>query len=159
MAVTITSVTVIKDTRVQGQAGLVIGEHVWSDGQRWQVCFEAAAGADAIVRLQAMITDRQDVRKAAEVARNISDVIANGSLASVTLNASTANDNMVGARAVYPSLSKTEAIMMGDYFNTLTNAQLANLFGITTGQASTFRTNTLAPAASTAAAIRAAAGS
>jgi hypothetical protein len=94
----------------------------------------------------------------AEIASNVASVTLNGSLATISLVYSTAADNRAAGRAAYLNSTRTEAIMIGDFLNTLTDAQLANIFNITTGQAATLRTNKLAPAASLATSIRSAMG-
>lgn len=94
----------------------------------------------------------------AEIATNVADVLANGSLATPSLKFSTAADNFAALRVAYATATQLQAVMIGDFLNTLTNAQLAAAFGITAGQAATLRTNKLAPAAALATSIRASAG-
>lgn len=94
----------------------------------------------------------------AEIATNVASVLANGSLATVTTVYSTIAENRAALREAYRNLTRVDATMIGDFLNTLTDAQLASIFNITTGQAATLRTNKLAPAASFAASIRVAAG-
>lgn len=93
-----------------------------------------------------------------EIANNVQQVITLGSLASPSLRYSTAAANFAALRVAYQTATRIEAVMIGDFLNTLTNAQLAAAFGITTGQAATLRTNKLAPAASLATSIRASMG-
>lgn len=93
-----------------------------------------------------------------EIAKNVATITVDGSLASPTLVYSTLAENRTVLREVYRNATRTEAIMIGDFLNTLTDNQLATVFGITTGQAATLRTNKLAPAASLATSIRAAVG-
>jgi hypothetical protein len=91
----------------------------------------------------------------AEIASNIMDVATQGSLATPTLRYSTAAQNFAALRAVYQFATQLQSVMIGDFLNTLTNAQLATAFGITTSAAATLRTNKLAPAAAIATNIRA----
>jgi hypothetical protein len=93
-----------------------------------------------------------------EIAANIASVLSEGSLATVTLQHSTAAQNRTALRDAYRTATRVEAVMIGDYLNTLTNNQLATAFNITTGEAATLRTNKLEPAATIASGIRAATG-
>ena len=93
-----------------------------------------------------------------EIEDNINDIKANGSLATVTLINSTASQNAVALRGSYGVASKLEAVMIGDYLNTLTDAQLQAAFGLSAAQVTNLRNNKLIPAASTASAVRAAVG-
>lgn len=93
-----------------------------------------------------------------EIEDNINDIKANGSLATVTLINSTASQNAVALRGAYGVASKLEAVMIGDYLNTLTDAQLQAAFGLSAAQVTNLRNNKLIPAASTASAVRAAVG-
>lgn len=94
----------------------------------------------------------------AEIDRNLQQIKSLGSLAAVTLVASTAAQNASALRAAYATASKLEAIMIGDYLSTLTDTQLQNAFGLTPTQVTNLRTNKLTPAASTASTIRSAVG-
>lgn len=95
---------------------------------------------------------------AAEIASNVTAVMANGSLATILLVYSTAAQNRAAGRAAYQNASRVEAIMIGDFLSSLTDGQLQTLFSMTSGQVTTLRSNRLTPAATNAAAIRAAAG-
>lgn len=94
----------------------------------------------------------------AEIASNVSDVTTNGSLATPSLKFSVAADNFSALRVAYATATQIQAVMIGDFLNTLTNAQLAAAFNITTTQAQTLRTNKLQPAATLATSIRASIG-
>jgi hypothetical protein len=95
---------------------------------------------------------------AQEIAQNVEAVSALGSAALITLNNSTANQNMVALRSAYQTATKLQAIMISDYLGTLTNGQLMALLSMTLQQVQSLRTNTLTPAAAIATSIRAAAG-
>lgn len=93
-----------------------------------------------------------------EIAKNVADIMANGSLASPTFVYSTAAENRQALREAYRNSTRTEAIMIGDFLSTLTDNQLQTIFSMTAGQVTTLRANKLTPAASLASSIRAAAG-
>jgi hypothetical protein len=95
---------------------------------------------------------------AQEIATNVDQISSQGSAATVTLVNSTSAQNLAALRTAYRNATQTQAVMIGDFLNGLTNAQLANVLSITTQQAQTLRTNTLAPAATIAASIRGAIG-
>lgn len=96
--------------------------------------------------------------QAAEIAGNVADVLANGSLATPHLNYSTAAQNFAALRTAYAIAGNGAAVMIGDFLNTLTSAQLQAAFGLTAGQVTTLRTNKLQPAATLAASWRASTG-
>lgn len=93
-----------------------------------------------------------------EITNNINDITSNGSLATPSLVYSTVAQNLAALRAAYSGATHTQAVMIGDYLNSLTNAQLQSIFSMTAGQVTTLRANKLTPAATTAQAIRDAAG-
>jgi hypothetical protein len=96
--------------------------------------------------------------RAREIDANIATIIVNGSAAIVTFNHSTAAENRTALRMKYRVATRLEAIMIGDFLNSLTNAQLQTIFGMTNTQVNALRTNKLQPAATAAATIRTAAG-
>lgn len=155
MAVT---VSVQADTRAPGKAGMVIGLINFGDGEQQQAAFEALAGEDALIRLNAMVAPRQADRITVEIIRNVSQVTALGSLASPRLVLSTAADNFAALRIAYQDATKIDAIMIGDFLNTLTDAQLRTAFNMTQAQVTSLRTNKLTPAANAASTIRASSG-
>lgn len=94
-----------------------------------------------------------------EIEGNIARVRTEGRLAApLSLEESTAAQNASALREAYRNGTRTEAIMIGDFLDSLTDTQLRNAFGLTAAQVTNLRTNKLAPAASAAATIRAATG-
>jgi hypothetical protein len=89
-----------------------------------------------------------------EISNNISQVELLGSLANPTFNYSTSAQNLTALRAAYLQSTNTQAIMIGDFLNTLTTAQLESIFSMTSGQVATLKTNYLTPASIAAASIR-----
>lgn len=136
----------------------VLERHIDHLGVIHERTWLAGAADNLAAALSAYATTLLDILRDREIASNITDILANGSLATITLQHSTAAQNRSALRDAYRTATRVEAVMIGDYLNTLTNAQLATVFNITTQQAATLRTNKLEPAATTAAAIRAAAG-
>lgn len=124
----------------------------------YEFSWMAGAKDDAAATMNARVATINASLVINEVAANVADVLANGSLASPQLVYSTAAQNVAGLRAAYATATREDAIMIGDFLDTLTNAQLATAFGITVGQAATLRTNRLDPAAALAASIRSMAG-
>jgi hypothetical protein len=97
--------------------------------------------------------------KAAEIQKDIAAILADGSLAvGVTTNHITVAEARAALRGAYRSATRVEAIMLGDYLSSLSNAQLQTLFAMTAGEVTTLRANKLTPAASAAATIRATTG-
>ena len=92
---------------------------------------------------------------ASEIANNINQIFTNGSLAVTTFNYSTQAANFAALRAAFLTATRQDAIMVGDFFNSLTSAQLQAAFSISAAQVTTLKTNKLTPAATLAASIRA----
>lgn len=149
----------------------ILEDAVQKDGRRWirelhidQVArkyiriYLTTAVADAAAALAAFAIQLAADIIATEILSNIADVTSNGSLATISLIYSTAAQNRAAGRAAYLTSTRVEAIMIGDFLSSLTDGQLQTIFSMTAGQVTTLRTNKLTPAATTAAAIRAAAG-
>lgn len=154
----ITSSVILKDARPAEGTGMVIAEHIWSDGQRWPAVFEAHSSENLQARLDAMIAAREATRVENEINFNINQVLANGSQAVIFVHQSTNAQNLAALRDAYRAATRLEAIMIGDFLSSLTNLVLMNILSMTNAQVNTFRANKLTPAATTAAAIRAATG-
>lgn len=127
-------------------------------GVQYPIQYLAPAGFDANAALTARVPILLEQLKQAEVSANIAQITVAGSLASPTTVYSTAAQNVSQLRIAYQTATKNDAIMIGDFLNTLTDAQLQTAFGMTAGQVTTLRANKLAPAASLASSIRASAG-
>lgn len=151
--------SVIVSTNVQRDGRTWVRErHTDQVGVNYERNYLAAIGTNFDTELAAYAIILSSNINLAEIAANVASVTADGSLGAVTLIYSTVADNRAAGRAAYKNATRTDAIMIGDYLNTLSDVTLANIFNITTGQAATLRTNKLAPAASQAADIRAATG-
>ena len=98
--------------------------------------------------------------KQAEIRKNIDLVKVEGSLAKpyVTAVHMTIQEGGAALRAYYKTAIRDEAIMIGDYLNTLTDQQLMNAFQITQAQVTNLRTNKFVPAAQQAETLRTATG-
>lgn len=108
--------------------------------------------------LAAQVTTLALALRDGEIARNVRQVVTLGEEASPTLEYSTAAQNFVALREAYADATRFQAVMIGDFLNTLTDGQLQTAFGITAGQVTTLRTNKLGPAAALADQIRASTG-
>jgi hypothetical protein len=118
----------------------------------------AQAADDLDSALAAYALRLLDELRDAEIARNVGNVLANGREAETTTVYSTAMQNINALRVAYQSASRTEAIFIGDFLGSLTDAQIRAAFDITQGQVTTLRTNKLTPAENAANTIRAASG-
>jgi hypothetical protein len=151
--------SVIESTLLQKDGRSWVHEiHTDQIGAKYDRNYLANAGVDTAAALAAYATQLTSDIQAREIAKNIADVATNGSLASPTTIYSTAAQNFTALRAAYQFATQVQAIMIGDFLNTLTDLQLQNAFSITAGQVTTLRTNKLVPAASAASTIRASAG-
>jgi hypothetical protein len=155
---------IVSDERRNGRAGWVHVEIVFTDDTdptfRLVACpsFEALAGEDAAVRLAAKVAQETADLATFEIARNVREISAKGSLATPRLRASTLAQNAAAVRAAYQTASDIDAVMIGDYLSTLSDARLQTAFSLTAGQVTTLRTNKLTPAATAAANLRASTG-
>lgn len=154
----IVSSVIVEDARQIDGRRYIRERHTDQIGQVYEFTYLCPAGFNAAVALAARVPIINADLIVNEVSANVSDVLANGSLASPSLVYSTPAQNFLGLRLAYATATRTDVIMIGDFLDTLTNGQLATAFGITTGQAATLRTNKLDPAAALATSIRAAAG-
>jgi hypothetical protein len=118
----------------------------------------AEAADNLAAALAAHAVTLVEVLRQREITSNIADILVNGSLATVTFQHSTAAENRSELRETYRTATRTEAIFIGDFLSSQTNATLQTLFNMTNTQVNTLRTNKLTPAASAAATIRAATG-
>lgn len=118
----------------------------------------AAVGIDANAVMLARVARILEELEAREIAANITSVIANGSEASTSTDYSTAAANFAALRGAYQTSTRVEAIMIGDFLSSLSDAALRIAFGMTQAQVTTLRTNKLTPAANLAASIRAQTG-
>ena len=120
----------------------------------------AEATADLPAALAEYAALLPETLKQAEIEKNIDLAKTQGSLAkpSITAVHMTVQEGGAALRAYYKTSVEGEAILIGDYLNTLTNQQLMNAFQINATQAANLRANKLVPAAEKAAAVRAETG-
>jgi hypothetical protein len=118
----------------------------------------AGAADNLAAALAAYATNLAEALRQREIDANIASVLLNGSTAVTTFQHSTIAENRTALRAAYLTATRTDAIMIGDFLSSQTNAVLQALFSMTTTQVNTLRTNKLTPAANAAATIRAATG-
>lgn len=151
--------SIIDDQGVQADGRISVHEtHTDQAGVKYAHSWLAPHGTDLSAALSAYATQLGLDITAAEILRNINAVTSLGSLAAPTLVYSTAAANFAALRLVYQTATQFQAVMIGDFLNTLTSVQLQNAFGLTAGQVTTLQTNKLQPAASLAASIRATVG-
>lgn len=151
--------SVIADESVQRDGRRYITEHHTDhQGVVHAVTYLADAGFDTAEALAARAKSLGDGLQNAEITANIAQIVAEGRLAELTFEHSTPAQNRTALRQAYQSATRTEAIFIADFLNTLTDGQLQSAFGLTPPQVANLRANKLAPAAAIADEIRAAAG-
>ena len=151
--------SVIESTSLQKDGRSWVHEiHTDQAGVQYERGYLAVNGFDTASTLATYAAQLATDIRDREIARNIADVATNGSLASPTLIYSTAAQNFSALRAVYQFATQVQAIMIGDFLNTLTDTQLQNAFSLTAGQVTSLRTNKLVPASNAASTIRATTG-
>lgn len=149
----------------------IVEDSVQKDGRRWVrerhldqvgleyvIAYLAQSADNATTIMNARATQLALDITAAEIAANVAQIMVAGSLASPTFIYSTMLQSRNALRLAYQNSTRIEAVMIGDFLSSLTDAQLQAAFSMTAGQVTTLRSNRLTPAAATASAIRAAAG-
>lgn len=158
MTVTIVSSQIVtSNPQIDGRFS-VREHHIDSLNKDYFFDYLADLSVDQNAHLTANATSILPSMAAAEIISNIAQVTTLGSLASPTVVYSTAAANAATLRGVYTASTQVQAIMLGDYLNSLSNVTLQSAFGWTTQQVTNLRTNFLAPAAISAATIRATVG-
>ncbi|MDP2621473.1 MAG: hypothetical protein Q8P46_15100 [Hyphomicrobiales bacterium] len=132
--------------------------HTDQHGREHVVLYLAPAVWDAEAVMAARVASLDVGLRNGEIANNIAQAFAQGSLAVTSLEYSTVAQNGVGFRQAYQTATSFEAMMMGDLLSTLTDAVLRTAFGITQQQVVTLRANKLTPASEAATAMRAMTG-
>jgi hypothetical protein len=138
----------------------VVEQFVDNLGIIWQQVYLAPAGSTPASLAAQLTTDATALAAnlaSTEVANNLATVLALGSLAHPTENYSTSPQNVAALAAAAPT--GLQAVMCGDYLNTLTSAALEAAFGWTLQQAQTNQTTYFQPYAAAAATVRAATAS
>ena len=136
----------------------VVERHVDHLGVAHERTWLAGAADNLAAALSAYAAILVEVLRQREITSNIADILINGSLATVTFQHSTAAENRSELLEAYRTATRTEAIFIGDFLNSLTNAQLQAALNMTNAQVNSLRTTKLQPAADAAAIIRAATG-
>lgn len=152
-------------------SSVIVDNALQKDGRRWirehhtdhvgvvrAVQYLAAAGFNTATAMAARVAVLDAEMTQNEIATNIAGILIDGRNAPVSLVYSTVAQNRAALRAAYQLASRVEAIMIADFLASLTDAQLASLFGMTAAQVTTLKTNKLTPAATAAATIRASTG-
>lgn len=153
------SSSVISSDSAQADGRRYIREvHTDHLGREHVVLYLAPASWDAAAVMAARVAGLETGMRDGEIASNIANVFSLGAFATVTLDYSTGAQNAAAAREAYKSASSFQAMMMGDYLATLSDAVLRNIFGLTQNQVTTLRTNKLTPASEAATAMRAMTG-
>lgn len=132
--------------------------HVDQIGGRHSLTYLANQGYDTAAALANHAAGLAQNATASEISLNLMEIASLGKFATPTLVHSTAAQNVTALRAAYKDATQVEAVMMGDYLNTFTDAQLQNAFSLTPAQVTALRNNKLIPAAAAADEIRAATG-
>lgn len=138
-----------------------------ADGRRWihemhldqfsseySVMYLCPRVWDATAAMLARAAQLYADRVQGEIDANVNAVVTLGSLAEMVFKYSSAAQNIPALREAYKGATRTEAIFIGDFLNSLTDAQLRNAFNLTQNQVNSLRTNKLGPAATLAANIR-----
>jgi hypothetical protein len=116
--------------------------------------YMAGAGEDVAATMGGRVAQINAGLVSDEIASNMAAVCSSGSFAAPTFVHSTVAANVAAFRAAYAGMANEQAIMMGDFLASRTDAALQNALGLTAGQVAALRSSKLTPAASAATAIR-----
>ena len=119
---------------------------------------ERPASEDPNTYLAGVVANLTPSLAAGELAADLVNIETDGSLATVSTKYATLAQIRTALRAAYAVATRTQAIMLGDFLSSLTDAQLQALFSMTQAQVTNLRSTKLTPAANAAATIRAATG-
>ena len=122
------------------------------------IVYSAAAADDLTAAMNAHAIDLGVNLAAQEVAENMNRAMTLGKFAVNVTHYSTAAQNTAALTAAWPTLLNTQAIFIGEYLNTLSDAILQSVFGWTALYEANIRTTYLIPYAAMAANIRSATG-
>lgn len=158
MAVNIaSSIAVAAQLEIDGRFW-VTETHTDIFGLKYNINYLAAAGFDYQSALVDHAQDLSDNLAASEIANNFQLTETLGKNAAPVTHYSTAAANVAALSAAWHTLLNQQAIFIGEYLNTLSNATLQAVFGWTPTQAAQVRTDYLTPYATLAQSIRAAQG-
>ena len=154
----IVSSVLIEDAR-QADGRRWIGErHTDQVGLVYEFRYLGAAGTNAASVMAGRVASIDAGLVSDEISSNLAAILADGRNAVVTVVYATLAQIRAALREAYRNATRQDAIMLGDFLGSLTDAQLQTLFGMTLIQVQTLRVNCLTPAQSTAASIRAGQG-
>lgn len=154
----IVSSLILDDARQADGSRWITERHTDQLGLAYDIRYLADALTDILAAMAARVARLNTWLTEGEIATNIAAVMVDGSLASYALHYSTPAQNFAGLRIAYRDATRTEAIMIGDFLNARTDAQLQSAFNMTPAEVTALRTNKLQPAATAAATIRATMG-
>lgn len=155
----IVSSSILSDSPQRDGRRWIVAQFIDQIGQAYTQTYLAPnSGFDIATRLTADAATIDLQITLNEIAANINAIQTLGSLAAPTFVYSTVAANVSALRGAYQNATQVQAIMIGDFLNSLTNGQLQTAFGMTTLQIVSLRLNFLTPAANTATTIRASTG-
>jgi len=157
--ITISSISV---NNPQADGRRIIHEvHIDDAGVEYGVDYMAAPNDDLDAHLAASVQKINTVIASiaaqaiqSEIDANMTAIRTLGSLAVPTFNSSSVPLNVAALRAIYLTVTKTDAVFIGDYLNSLSDAQLRSAFSLSAASVIQLRSTYLVPAAATATTIR-----
>lgn len=150
--------SVLKSFPQKDGRSLVNEVHTDLIGMTHDLGYTAEIGEDQNTTLARHALETGDALNRGEVSGNIGNIMTLGANATFSLLYSTVSENTAALREAYKTAIQAQAVLIGDFLNTLTDQQLMNAFNLTAGQVSSLRTNKLIPAANLATALRASTG-
>jgi hypothetical protein len=155
---TITSSSILLQTPQRDGRVWVVEQFIDNLGFSWQIVYLAPSATNIAAQLTVDSVAMAAQLVANEIAANVTLVEALGSVAPVTFNYSALSGLLAALAAAYPSAVQYQAIMIGDYLNTIPQASIMAAFGANAVGYTNIKNNFLTPAAAAASTIRATVG-
>lgn len=132
--------------------------HIDLAGLTYDIVYTAKAADDLVAAMNTHAVNLGSDLATKEVAANMSRAMTLGRFAVNVTKYSTAAQNVAALTAAWPTLLNVQAIFIGDYLNTLSDAVLQSVFGWAPAYEANIRTTYLIPYAAMADNIRNATG-
>lgn len=129
--------------------------HTDQIGVKWDRFYLCASNFNATVQLTADAVTVEASIESNEIAQNIANIEASGSLAVISTVYTTLSQTITAARAIFATATALQAVNLGDWFNSLSFVQLQSAFGFANVTAyNTFKASFFTPNATAAASVR-----
>ena len=156
---TIVSSVIASDSRQKDGRRWIYEIHTDQIGAQWYNSYLCEANFNAVAQLPLDAAQLWSNIQSNEIAKDLANIEANGSLATVTTVYVTLAQVITAARAAFATATALQVINLGDWFNTLSFVQLQTAFNFPNVTAYTnFKASWFTPNATIASNIRTSVG-